>query len=143
MILDASSAHLLIIFKFQDMSRLLLEHSDDSPTAAITGKYILELAQEDEDDCDVTNDVVDSGTSKRIQKQKTNGAAKLIGPSRGTSNPSLKANPGRMSTIVDDSVPPKQLKKKPNEGTIHNKYIGGCVCKLGDKVRGGLKLKKC
>jgi hypothetical protein len=103
------------------MSRLLIEHSDDSPTAAITGKYILELAQEDEDDCDVTNDVVDSGTSKRIQKVTKSGTAKLIGPSRGPSNPSVKANLGRKSTIVDDSVPLKQLKKKPNEGTIHNK----------------------
>jgi len=143
MILDASSAHLLIIFKFQDMSRLLLEHSDDSPTAAITGKYILELVHEDEDDFNIAKDDLESGTSKRIQKQKTSGAAKLIEPSRGTSNPSLKAKPGRKSTIVDDSVPLKQLKKKPNEGTIHNKYIGGCVCKLGDKFRGGLKLKKC
>ncbi len=97
-----------LLFRFQDIRNLVLEHKDDCPEAAITGKYILRWTE---------NDDVDSGTSKRIRKLKEGGNASQLGPSGEPATPPVKGKPGRKPKLVDGSVPPKPL-KKPAAGKI-------------------------
>jgi hypothetical protein len=97
-----------LLFRFQDIRNLVLEHKDDCPEAAITGKYILRWTE---------NDDVDSGTSKRIRKLKEGGNASQLGPSGEPVTPPVKGKPGRKPKLVDGSVPPKPL-KKPAAGKI-------------------------
>jgi hypothetical protein len=84
----------------------VLEHKDDCPDAAITGKYILRWTE---------NDDVDSGV-KKFRKNKADGVANVFVSASGDTT--TKNKPGRKPKSADGSVPPK-LPKKPPSGKKH------------------------
>jgi hypothetical protein len=87
---------------------LVLEHKDDCPDAAVTGKYILRWTE---------NDDLDAGLTKRMRKLagiSTPGQSAVAAD--GTPLP-VKGKPGRKPKLVDGSVPAK-TPKKPAAGKI-------------------------
>ena len=92
---------------------MVLEHKDDCPEAAITGKYILRWTE---------NDDVDSGV-KKFRKNKSEGVANVsVNATGDAGTPSAKGKPGRKPKSADGTVPAK-LPKKPPSGKKRNFLI--------------------
>ena len=101
----------LTLQSLQDIRNLVIEHKDDCPDAAVTGKYILRWSE---------NDNVDS-VFKRARKLKE-GVSTPAGPmSEGHILP-VKAKPGRKPKLNDGSVQAK-APKKPSAGSRYSSIL--------------------